>query len=257
MATYLSEFRIKGTLDNMEFYNPVGGKPSVRSASKKGVTKEQFASNPVFDEIKKHNTDFGQAVKLARGFRMLVKPFFDRAKDLGFAGRANALLFDIIASDTVNERGQKKAEIGWQKPEVHKFPLGFEGNKTRPLKKVVHTKFKWNTQTHTLEMEIKQPETDFDWPEKATHLHLAIAVSDWNLTAGSWETCYSEEITIAKTEKPQKITLTAESPESQNWVFGWIFIGFSEKTRRTLKPLKRSHNTVTLYKVYPKTKTKN
>ena len=61
-------------------------------------------------------------------FRLLVKPFFDRAKDVSFAGRVNQLLFEITEEDLTNPLGYRLIENGLQSPYLSEILLGFEGN---------------------------------------------------------------------------------------------------------------------------------
>ena len=104
MAKVTAPFEIKGTIDDLNFYK-ASEQNLVRLKGKPGITKEQFANNPIFNPIIEHGTEFGSCVLKSRVFRLLAKQFYDNAKEVSFAGRVNQLLFEILEEDTTNKKG--------------------------------------------------------------------------------------------------------------------------------------------------------
>lgn len=124
MAKVIAPFKIVGTLDDLVFYISGDGN-FVREKGMPGVTKEQFKANPVFDRIRQQSTEFGSCVVQSRVFRLLFKQFYDRAKEVSFAGRVNQLLFDILKEDQENPIGKRKIASGLATQEGKEFLLGF------------------------------------------------------------------------------------------------------------------------------------
>jgi hypothetical protein len=54
MAKVIAPFMIKGTLDDMNFYM-ASNENLVRQKGNSGITKEQFAKNPIFNRIRLKN----------------------------------------------------------------------------------------------------------------------------------------------------------------------------------------------------------
>jgi hypothetical protein len=246
MAKVIAPFKIVGTLDDLNFYLYEGNVNLVRTKGKTGVTSEEFKRNPIFTKAKNHGKEFGRASKKAQSFRMIAHFFNNRAKDGSFAGRANKLMLDIIHEDTSNPNGERTVEKGMQAPDSKSYFIGFEGNRLRPLTKVLKTNWEWNETASQVTIDTFDPKTSIDWPEKADNVHIAIARANWNYEENKFNTEHSEEIIIAKEENPTNITLQTKIPEGDTLQLVFLFIGFSIQDRKKTKELKRSNNTVTI-----------
>ena len=110
MAKVIAPFNIVGSLNDMTFYE-ASNQNLVREKGKSGITKKQFKENPIFGRIWEHGTEFGSCSHKSRIFRLLAKLFYDKAKEVSFAGRVNQLLFEILEEDTINPIGKRKLEI--------------------------------------------------------------------------------------------------------------------------------------------------
>ena len=249
MAKVIAPFKIIGTLDDLYFYIDENNTNLVRTKGKTGVTSEEFKRNPIFTKVKNHGKEFGRAAKKGQNFRGIALYFNKRAKDGSFSGRGNKLMLEIIQEDTINVQGERTFEKGMENPETKEYFVGFEGNKLRPLKKVLKTNWIWDENNNTLTIEGFIPETHVDWPEKADNVHLAIATANWNYSDNKFETHYSQEIIIKKEAESQSIILTSENREpttNNNIQLLYLFIGFSTQERKKTKELKRANNTVTI-----------
>ncbi|MDP2159368.1 MAG: hypothetical protein Q8K02_02710 [Flavobacterium sp.] len=249
MAQVIAPFKIVGTLDDLNFYILENEKNIVREKGDTGITSEQFHANPIFDPIRKHGIEFGHAATKAKTFRRLFHPFFERAKDGAFAGRVNKLLLEIITEDQTNPHGSRTIAQGLKTNYGRELIINFQGNRLKPLQEVLSKKWNWNPATHEVKLEDINVASDIRWPEKATHVHIAMATCHWNYEADTFETCFSEEISIEKEEPTQTITLKTETPNHPGLKITAILIAFSEYYRRRYKPLKRGLNTTTIIAV--------
>ena len=198
MAKVIAPFKIVGTLDDLNFYLDENKTNLVRTKGKTGVSKEEFKRNPIFTKVKNHGKEFGRAVKIAKKFRALAHYFNNRAKDGSFAGRANKLILEIIQEDIENPHGLRTFENGIQIEHVKNYFVGFEGNKLRPLKKIIKTNWTWEEEESILKINNLNLLEDIDWPEKADNVHFAIARANWNYLENKFETHYSQEIALNK-----------------------------------------------------------
>lgn len=245
MAKIIAPFQITGTFDDLSYYMS-SGQNLVREKGKSGITKKQFKENPIFNKIRQQSAEFGSCVKKSRTFRLLVKQFYDKAKEVSFAGRVNKLLFEILEEDLKNERGFRKLEEGLATEEGKALLLDFEANKTRPLHKVLKKKiyFEWNNN----ELIIKGLKTnnDLNWPEQeANQVHFQLAIANWDYKNDKFENQYSEEITLDKKAQKATIRLNTIPLQSNNLWIAFLFVGFSNKERKKTKLLHKKWNTAT------------
>lgn len=249
MAIVKAPYTIIGTIGDLNFYLDEKKVNRVRAKGESGITKEQFKSNPIFDTIRKHGHEFGRASKKSRIFRFLTLQFNQRAKDGSFAGRANKLLFEILEEDLTVQRGERTVENGLNTTEGVNLLIGFEGNILKPLNKTLKKKGKWDPKKGTFNFNNIALLEDIDWPETASLVHLAVAQTNWDYINDTFETAYSEEITFEKEAKTIDITLHPEKLKGEKLVLLYVFIGFSEKYKKKIKPLKRSFNSVTIQQI--------
>jgi hypothetical protein len=249
MAKVIAPFKIVGTLDDLNFYIGQNNDNIVRRKGKTGVSSEEFKSNPIFTKVRNHGKEFGCAVKKAQSFRMLAHGYYNRAKDGSFAGRANKLMLEIIQEDNINVIGARTFENGILTLDARTYFLGFEGNRTRPLNKVLKATWDWNETTHQLTLHNFCPKTNIDWPEEAQQVHLGIAHVHWNYVDGSFETHYSQEVLLKNEEETQTIKLTTDCQEvrKENGIqLVFFFVAFSIQERNKTRELKRINNSVSI-----------
>ncbi len=249
MAIVKAPFTIIGTIGDLNFFLDQGKINRVRAKGKSGITAEQFKTNPIFNTIKKHGVEFGQASKKSRIFRFLTVQFNRRAKDGSFAGRANKVMFEILEEDTLNQRGERTVENGLNTTEGVNLLIGFEGNKLKPLYQTLKKKGKWDVGSETFNLPNLSLLHDIEWPENASFVHLAVAQTNWDYDKDTFETAYSEEVTFEKEDKTIDISLHPEKLKGDKLVVLYVFLGFSEKYKKTVRPLKRSFNSVTIQQI--------
>jgi hypothetical protein len=246
MAKVIAPFKIVGSIDDLNFYIDQQGQNRVREKGKTGISKEAFKNNPVFNKVKNHGKEFSRAINNAKTFRAIAYPFFNRAKDGSFAGRANKLMFEIIEEDTTNPHGERTLENGLLSKEAKTYPTGFEGNCLRPLHKVLKAKWNWNETSSTFTINNFNTKTDINWPEEATHVHLALCRANWDYANNEYDVEFSEEIILENEGTKSHLQLTTKIPKGNQLQLAYLFIGFSTKVRNKTKELKRSNNTTTI-----------
>ena len=246
MAKVRAPFEIIGTLDDLTFYKS-SGQNLVREKGKPGITKEQFATNEIFNPIREHGKEYGYCSLKSRVFRLLAKQFYDRAKEVSFAGRVNKLLFEILEEDTSSERGERKLENGLQIPDLDEILLHFEGNKLRPLDKVLQKKVTFDWCQNTINFASMNVVKDINWPEvEANQVHLQLAIANWNCKEDTFENHYSNEIILERSNAESLLAFQLDKLQTKDLWIAFLFIGFSNKKRRKIKPLHKKWNTTTI-----------
>lgn len=246
MAKVIAPFKIVGTIDDLNFYIDQNETNRVRQKGKTGITSKQFKNDSCFIKVRNHGKEFGNCTRKAQNFRQIAFHFNNRAKDGSYAGRCNKLILDILNEDLVNVNGERTVEKGMESPDSASLYINFEGNKLRPLTSVLFKKWSWDENVAEFTINAFNPTEHINWPEEAQHLHLAIALANWNYIDNKFATCYSQEIIIDKTEKITDISLKSEKPEGNHLQLLYLFIGFSKKDRKKTIELKRANNTVSI-----------
>ena len=250
MAKVTAPFLLKGTIDDINFVITADGGNYARMKGKTGVTSEEFKKNPVFNRIRNQGQEFGQCVKKAALFRQLVASFNVLAKDGSVAGRTNKLLFDILQEDMTQPQGKRTVKEGLKTSEARECLLRFESNKLRPLDKVLKIKEQCNLENRTTMLVDFIAAEHLDWPEEATHVHLASATANWDFENDTFDTCYSDLTILAKESAKQTVTLSTNKPSGNHLYLAFLFIGFAKQERKKSKMLHRKNNTTTIIAQY-------
>lgn len=245
MAKVIAPFKISGTLDDINFVNTPEGNIA-RMKREKFMTSKEFMANPIYDRIREQGKEMGYASRKSRIFRLLAVQFYKKSKDVSFAGRANKIILEILKEDFLNPKGQRTLEEGIKSPFLSEIIIGFEGCSNKPLVKTLQTSFNYSQENNTLTITDFIPKTHLDWPEDASHAHLALATADWDFANDNFETCYSEEIICDKEFEKKDIVLTSENPKENHCLLTFMFIGFSKKQRGRHTMLHRRNNTVSI-----------
>lgn len=245
MAKVKAPFKLSGTLGNITFDDTTEGNIA-KEKREKFMTSKEFMANPIYDPIRNHGKEMGYCAKKSRLFRLLAVNFYKNSKDVSFAGRANQILFEILEEDTINPKGQRTLSEGMKSPFLSEILPGFDGNKQRPLKKVLKTTYVHSPEERTIKIADFMAQNHLDWPEEATHVHLAMATANWDFENDTFDTCYSDEIKIAKESEVQSICLSTENPKGNQLQLTFLYIGFAKLERRKYKPFHRRSNTATI-----------
>jgi hypothetical protein len=245
MAKVIGALKLSGTLEDITFSNTTEGNIA-KKKREDYMTSKEFMANPIYDRIRNHGKEMGYCSKKSRLFRLLAVNFYKNSKDVSFAGRANQILFEILEEDAVNPKGQRTLDEGMKSPFLGEILLGFEGNKQKPLKKVLKTKYSHSHEENSIKIIDFDPLNHLDWPEEATHAHLAMATANWDFENNTFDTCYSEEIKIEKESDIQNINLFTAKPKGNELQLTFLYIGFAKLERRKYKPFHRRSNTVSI-----------
>ena len=245
MAKVIAPFKIKGTLGGINFMDTTEGNVA-RMEREKFMTSDEFYANPIYDRIRDQGKEMGYCAKKSQQFRQLAVQFYRNSKDVSFAGRANQILLEILNEDSLNPKGHRTLEEGLKSPFLNEILVGFEGNKQRPLSQVLLIPFLHDQEKRVLTIPDFNAQHHLDWPEEATHVHLAMATANWDFVNNSFNSCYSEECICTKESEIKTLTLETEKPLGNQLQISYLYIGFAKLERRKYKIFHRRSNTATI-----------
>lgn len=129
-----SIFPLSGSTGNFTFYSTRHGN-FVRLKSKK-IDKKRMASDPRFEALRKNSSEFKTVMNSAKMVTNSLRPLIEKAKNGNAHSRLTSLLFKIIKTDKVNERGLRR--VFNSDVEMLK---GFEFNEKLKLENVLRSRY--------------------------------------------------------------------------------------------------------------------
>jgi hypothetical protein len=112
------------------------------------------------------------------------------------------------------------------------------------------TPWEWNVAGSQVELKAFNPLEHIDWPEAASQVTLCVGRTKWDFESPDFVTHYSEAVTFEKGNTLVDLNLFVAEPEGKGHSLLYFYIGFSERQRKRIVPLKRIYNTVSLCKVF-------
>jgi hypothetical protein len=135
---------VKGTMNNMSFYNTADGK---MVKTKSAINRSTFDSAK-FAITRRNAQEFALAAKAGKLLRKSVQPIIGEAKESRYVSRITSLMLEIAKTDTVSPHGQRNVSKGLlEKLEglnfninaalKDHFPLEFTASIDRPTGKMM------------------------------------------------------------------------------------------------------------------------
>lgn len=248
MAKVKAPFTIKGTLDDLVFYNTEFGN-IVRQKSDKHFTAETLRTNPAFEKLKNCNLEFTHVAKKAGVFHKLARSFNDLAAVGAYMGRVTRMLKAMLDYDTEHAPGSRCLVKALEQREAQERMLGFESNIKRSLSLVLKASYTFDMASLTLVLDAFSAEEQLVWPEGATRVEFQLATALWNVGKNQFDTHYSDAVVLAKYADRQRIELCAAAPAGEGLLLSFILIAFSYQEGGKKMYLGRKWNTNTLLAV--------
>lgn len=139
MAKVIAPFKLSGTIDEINFIVTTEGNIAQMK-------------NPIYDRIRQHGKEMGYCAQKSKIFRQSLVQWFQKLKDMSFAGRVNKILLEVLEEDHINPKGHRTLEEGVKLPFLNEIFIGFEGNKKKPLSKVLLTSFQHLTEANSIQI---------------------------------------------------------------------------------------------------------
>lgn len=143
--------------------------------TKGGGTKEHINNSPACARTREGNAEMEHASQLSTKFRKSIYAHLPKVKFNRLHNRLTDLFFDMIFSDTINDRGKRKAYKGDMQ-----LLSGFNINKFLPLEHTYFGKLKHQFSTDNKSVMVNMefnPISDVKAPKGTTHLEIKSILS--------------------------------------------------------------------------------
>lgn len=241
MAKQIGTHRLVGTTGNMTY---VKTKDGFLVREKPVRNKTKFRTSENFARVRDHAANFGHAAKSGKLLRTAFIGQIKTASDYRVTSRFTTRLLEIVKSDPVNERGERRIQEG----ELQRLQ-GFEFNNSCQLSEVLHhvqytTTIDQATGVHKITVAPFAPTDDIAVPAGASHARLTMAAAvvdfDRGIFVSNAQSTADLPLDVAITEP---ITLSVQLPAQSTLPLFMVFgIRFFETDRDKQFPLPKDAN---------------
>ena len=184
MARQTGLIKIKGTLDNVNFYKSKDGDLARMKTSVDGT---RIANDPAFERTRENNQEFGNAAQAGKLMRDALRPIALNASDGRIVSRLTQLMSQIKNMDVDSARGQRTVSNGLVDPNAVLMLKGLEFNKQSLMSSVLYKPYAVDTTTGEITIAGLNPVTDVVIPQGATHLEFSGAFATVDFQTGATE----------------------------------------------------------------------
>lgn len=205
MARQSGLIKLKGTLDNVNFYKTKDGN---LARMKTSVDAKRIANDPAFERTRENGREFGSSAGSGKLLRDAVRPLAMNASDNRVVARMTKLMTAIKNLDTVNDRGNRVVAQGIQVPEGITLLKGFDFNKTALLGSILYKSFSVDTSTGEIEIIDLIPQLDIAYPQGATYVEFSCGFVGLDFDTNEKDLQLSTPITLPIDQTQTTVTLT-------------------------------------------------
>lgn len=209
MAKYKSLFKVRGSIDDVNFYKTEDG---YRMRSKPSISKERMKSDPAFERTRENNREFGNSATSGKILRRACLDLVSNAKDKKLASRLTQVMTQVKNADLTSVRGQRQVAVGILTPEGQLALKGFNFNRRSILSEVLLSDFSLDTATGEIVIDNFIPNQKLGIPEGATHVEFSAAFLnlDFDTEVKDFQLSNIENLAINGTAST--VTLTPAAP---------------------------------------------
>lgn len=209
MAKYKGLFKVRGSIDDLNFYKSQDG---YRMRTKGGVSGDRIKSDPAFERTRENNNEFSNCAKGGKTLRRAAIDLMSNAKDSRVTSRLTQIMFRVKDADVISFRGDRQIAIGMATPEGQIALKGFEFNKRSTLSEVLLKDYSLDTATGEVEILEFTPLFHLLKPEGATHVSLISGFLNLDFATGIKDLQTSPVFNTPINATEQTVTLTPPSP---------------------------------------------
>lgn len=208
MARQNGLIKIKGTLDNVNFYKTKDGD---LARMKTSVDAARIKNDPAFVRTRENNQEFGMAASSGKLVRDAFRPMTMLAADGRVTARLTKLMSDIRKLDTTSARGERTVATAIADPLAKEKLKGFNFNKEAILKSILFRPFTLDVNTGILEIIDLIPTNHIAAPQGATHVAFSSSWGKVDFSGDIYEVQQSNTVNLPIDANPSTVTLTPPS----------------------------------------------
>ena len=205
MARQSGLIKLKGTLDNVNFYKTKDGN---LARMKTSVDAKRIANDPAFERTRENGKEFGSSAGSGKLMRDAVRPMAMNASDGRVTARLTKLMTVIKNLDTTSDRGKRVVALGVQDPAGVATLKGFDFNKEALMGSIMYKPFTVDTATGEIVIADLIPQNDVIWPQGATHIQLTAGFAGIDFETGEKDLQLSAPVNLAIDPTQTTVTLT-------------------------------------------------
>lgn len=184
MARQTGLIKIKGTLDNVNFYKSKDGHLARMKTSVDGT---RIASDPAFERTRENNQEFANAASAGKLMRDALRPIALNASDGRITSRLTQIMAQIKNMDVDSARGQRSVSNGVIYPEAIAKLKGLEFNKQALMSSILFKSYSVDTDNGKIVISGLNPVNDIVVPQGATHLEFVGGFAAVDFVTGNTE----------------------------------------------------------------------
>ncbi len=211
MAKYKGLFKVRGSIDDLNFYKSEDG---YRIRSKGGVSGDRIKNDPAFERTRENNNEFGICATGGKMLRRAAIELMANAKDSKVSSRLTQTMFRVKDADITSFRGDRQIAIGLETIEGRDGLKGFEFNNKATLAEVLQKDFTLDPATGEIEILDFNPMLNLLKPEGATHVSLTSGFLKLDFATGTKDMQTSPVFNTPINATAQTVILTPPSPAS-------------------------------------------
>jgi len=205
MARQSGLIKLKGTLDNVNFYKTKDGN---LARMKTSVDAKRIANDPAFERTRENGREFGSSAGSGKLVRDAARPMAFNAADGRVAARMTKVMTDIKNLDSVSPRGSRKVAIGITNPAGLAAMKGFDFNKSALLGAILYKPYTVDTASGEIVIANLVPQLDIAWPQGATHIQLSAGYAGVDFSTSEKDLQVSNEVNLPLDTTASTVTLT-------------------------------------------------
>ena len=205
MARQTGLIKIKGTLDNVNFYKTKDGD---LARMKTSVDADRIKNDPAYIRTRENNAEFGNSASAGKMMRDAVRSMALNAADGRVTSRLTKTMSQIKNLDATSVRGERNVAEGVQDPNALLLIKGFDFNKEALLNTILYNPFSVDTNSGEIIIEDLTPQVDIVWPQGATHISFTAGFAGVDFSNGDKDLEISNTVNLPIDMVMSTVTLT-------------------------------------------------
>lgn len=236
MARQTGLIKVKGTLDNVNFYKTQDGVLARMSTS---IDATRIANDPAFIRTRENGAEFGRSAKAGKVVRDTLRPLLMLASDGRVTARMTKAMTGIKNYDLTSSRGGRNVAGGINAPAAKELLKGFNFNVRSNLGNVLSKPFSVVQATGEITISEVIPLNDINFPPGATHVTLQSGWARIDFVTGASDLQLSLSTNLPIDETSQDISLIPTSePTGSGIDIHVLCIAFYQEVNGVQYPLK-------------------
>lgn len=211
MARQTGLIKLKGTLDNVNFYKTKDGN---LARMKTSVDAKRIANDPAFERTRENGAEFGSSASSGKLLRDSIRTMMQNASDSRVVARLTKVMTQIKNLDPTSARGQRNVGVGIADPAAKAKLKGFNFNIDAILGSILYNPYLVNAGTGVINIDGLVPINDVSAPQGATHITLRGAWAKIDFATGEFDVQESNAVNLPIDPTSTNVILTPAAAAS-------------------------------------------